>query len=227
MLALPAEGAGRRPGLDHQVVTLLEAFPIFHRIVVGGDGLHPGAADETRDQPSARYDVDHRQLFRQPDRVVVDGQDIAQQQDLGLVGDASQYCRRQVGGGVHARRRVVVLIEHDAVEAQLVGVHALVEIALEEAVGRVGVEPRVGEGEAQRRVLVALFVGVLVVGELGEVVALHGTVASGGVADNLPIIPAVQLASRTLLNGEQARAALPEPYPSLPPGIGAPAACSW
>ena len=92
----------------------------------------------------------------------------------------ASHRRRQVGCRVHARWRAVVLVEHNAVESQLVGVHAFIEIALEKVVGRGRIEPRIGKRQAQRRILVALFIGIFVVRKLGEVITLHGIVASGG-----------------------------------------------
>ena len=76
------------------------------------------------------------------------GQDVAQQQYLGLVSYARQHRRRQVGCRVHARWRAVVLVEHNAVESQLVGVYAFIEVALEKVVGRGRIEPRIGKRQA-------------------------------------------------------------------------------
>src|SRR6185503_20746287 len=60
-----------------------------------------------------------------------------------------------------------------AVEAGLVGEVVLVEIALVVALGDLRREERVRKGQAERRVLVALRVRVLVVRHLAEVVELH------------------------------------------------------
>ena len=174
VLALPAEGAGRSPRLDQQVVALLEPLPVLHRVHVGGHRLHARPAHHAGYDAPAGDNVNHRNLFRQPHRVLVDGQDVAQQQNPGVLRGAGQHCCRQVARSVHARRRAVVLVDHDAVVAQLVHILALVKVPLEQPVGRWGIEVAVGESEPYRRVLEALLVGILVVGKLAEVVDLHG-----------------------------------------------------
>ena len=174
MLALPAEGAGGGPGLDQQVVALLETIPVLHRVDVGGDGLHAGAAHHAGDHPPAGDHIDHGDLFGEAHRVLVDGQDVAQQQYLGVLRGAGQHGGGQVARGVHARRRAVVLIDHDAVVAQLVHILALVEVPLEQGIGRLGVKKAVGESEAYGRMFLRLFVRIFVVGKLSKVVDFHG-----------------------------------------------------
>src|SRR5262249_42646708 len=73
----------------------------------------------------------------------------------------------------------VVLVDHQPVEPHLVGELVLVEIALVVLVGDVGREEGVGEGEAQRGILVSLRVGVFVMRHLAEVVELHLTPSRG------------------------------------------------
>src|SRR5262252_10536698 len=72
-----------------------------------------------------------------------------------------------------------MLVDHEPVETDLVGELVLVEVALVVLVGDVGREERVGKGQAQRRVLVSLRVGILVVRHLAEVVELHLTPSRG------------------------------------------------
>ena len=67
----------------------------------------------------------------------------------------------------------VVLVDHQPVEADLVGELVLVEIALVVRRGLLAVEEAVRELQAERGVLVALLVGELVVRHLAEVVELH------------------------------------------------------
>src|SRR5215470_20391066 len=72
-----------------------------------------------------------------------------------------------------------MLVDHEPVETHLVGELVLVEVALVVLVRDVRREERVGEGQAQRRVLVPLRVGILVVRHLAEVVELHLTPSRG------------------------------------------------
>ena len=67
-----------------------------------------------------------------------------------------------------------MLVDHDPVVAQLVDVLALVEVPLEQLVGRIGIKVAVGKSQPYRRMLLRLIVRVLVVRKLAEVVDLHG-----------------------------------------------------
>ena len=174
VLALPAEGAGSGPGLLYQVVAFLEPLAIVDRVGVVGPGLDADSPHEAGDDAPAGNDVQHGDFLGQPHRVVGSGQHIAQHQYLGAVGDAGQDAAGDVDLDVHARRRVVMLVNHQAVEAHFLGVLVLVEVALEQVVGRAGVEIGVGEGEAHGGILVGLRLGEGGVGELGEVEDFKG-----------------------------------------------------
>ena len=139
VLALPAEGAGLGPGFDDEVVRLLVALP-----VVGGGGvvretLAAGAAHPAGDQASAGDHVDLRQRLRQPERVVPDRQDVAEQADFGALGDAGEDRGFDIDHGAHAEGRRVVLVEHDAVEAGPLGGDRFIEIAVVEIGSEAGI----------------------------------------------------------------------------------------
>ena len=168
VLALPAERPGRAPGLHHEVVRLLEALPVERRLRVVRDALAPAAAHPAGHQPPARNHVDLRQRLGQPERILPDRQDVAQQHDLGLFRDPRQNRRLHVHHAAHAERRRMMLVQHQRVEAHLLRVELLVEVAVVEArthprvVGRVTgvqvgqVQPRRAE-KAGLRVLVRAF----------------------------------------------------------------------
>src|SRR4030095_89458 len=78
---------------------------------------------------------------------------------------------------VHARGRRVMLVDHEPVEARLIGELVLVQIALVVRRGDGGVEEAIGKLEAERGVLEAFLVRKLVMRHLAEVVELHGYAA--------------------------------------------------
>ena len=123
--ALEAEGAGLGPGADDQVVRLLEALAVVGRVDAGGELLLAAAAHEAGDQAALGNHVDHGQLFGEPDRVLRQRQRVAEHDDLHLLGHARQDRREDVGLGLHAERRIVVLVQHDAVYADFLGVEIL------------------------------------------------------------------------------------------------------
>ena len=147
VLALPAERAGLRPGLDDEVVRLLEALPVVGRHGVVRHALAPGAAHPAGDEAATRDHVDLGQLFGEEQRVVPDRQDVAEQHDLGAARDARQDRRLQIHHAAHAERRGVVLVQHQAVEAHLLGEDALVQIAVVEIGAEPGIVAGVGHAE--------------------------------------------------------------------------------
>ena len=144
---MPSQRNG--PGCVHvltiEVVRLLEALAVVGRVDAGRQLLLPAAAHEAGDQAAARDHVDHRQLFGQPDRVVGQRQRVAEQHDLHALGDGGEDRGEDVALGLHAERRVVVLVQHDAVEADLFGEPVVLEVLVVEAAARDRIEVLVGE----------------------------------------------------------------------------------
>ena len=83
---------------------------------------------------------------------------------------------RQVGAGHRAVGVLVVLIDTNAVEAELVGQHQLVEIAVVELMPMLGVVERIGEPGPSRFVLRAEIGREAVPGHEVEGEAVHGNV---------------------------------------------------
>ena len=148
VLALPAEGAGPGPGLDDEVVRLFEALAVVGGVDAGGELLGAAAAHEAGDEPALRDHVDHGQLFGQPDRILGQRQRVAQQHDLDPLGRAGEDGGPDVALGLHAEGRVVVLVEHDPVDADLLRQLVLGQPLAVELGARLRVE--VGVGEEQR-----------------------------------------------------------------------------
>ena len=159
---------------------LLEALPVEVGRSVVGVAFPATAADEAGDQAAIGDHVDHGKLLGQPEGVVPDGQDIAQDDDLGLVGDAGQDGGADVGDALHAEGRAVVLVEHQGVEAHLLGIHLLVEVAVVETGAHRGIVVLVADAEVGG--LGAHKAGVVVLpGLLGKVADKHiNTSRDGG-----------------------------------------------
>src|SRR4029450_12899510 len=127
---LPAEGAGRGPRFNNEVVRLFKALPVEVGWSIMGDALSATATHETRDQATVGNHVNHRQLLGQPERIIPDRQDIAQDDDFGLLRFARQDGRTHVRHTLHAEGRAMVLVKHEGVEADLVGVDFFVQVAI-------------------------------------------------------------------------------------------------
>src|SRR5206468_8949042 len=111
--AFPAKRPGIRPALQDQIVAFLEALAVVYGVRVGPPGLHAHAAHEAREHAPARDEVRHRELFGHAYRVVLDRQDVAEQQDLRLPRRTAEHRGGHVHADVHARRRRVVLVDHE------------------------------------------------------------------------------------------------------------------
>src|SRR5437867_512416 len=130
MFALPAEGAGRGPRFDDEVMRFFKALPVVVGWGIMGNALSAAATHETRDQATVGDHVNHRQLLSQPERIIPDRQNIAQDDDFGLLRFARQDGRTHVRHALHAEGRAVVLVEHEGVKAYLVSVDFFVKIAI-------------------------------------------------------------------------------------------------
>ncbi len=173
MRAFPAERPLARPRSDDQIVRLLKSLAVEGRVDAGGQLLLPAAADKARNQPALRDHVDHRQFLGEPHRVVGQRQRVAEQDDLRLLGHRGEDRGKDVALGLHAERRIVVLVQHDTFDAHLLGIDVLVEIFVIEPAAGHRVEVLVGEhqrGGAEFQTLVGR------IGRhrlLGEVHQLH------------------------------------------------------
>ena len=144
VLAFVAERAGLGPGVDDDVVRLVEPLAVVQRVGVGGHAFLPDAAHESADHAPAGEDVDHGDFLGDAQRIFVDGQHVAQEHDLALLGARGQHRADDVDRGHHAQRVVVMLVDHHAVEPRLGAVLELVEVHAVQPLRRLGAEVLVG-----------------------------------------------------------------------------------
>src|SRR5215510_3829751 len=134
--ALPAEWSGHGPGLDDQVVSLFEALAVVSGVHASRELLLSAAAYEPGYEPALGDHVDHGEFFGEADRILGERQRIAEHNDLDALGGAGQYRSKDIGFGLHAERRVVVLIQHDAVDSDFLGKDILLKVFIVEAAAR-------------------------------------------------------------------------------------------
>ena len=175
VLAFPAERPVPRPRVDDEIVRLLEALPVVWWDGIVRDALAAGSAHPAGHQAAAGNHVDGRETFRQPQRVVPDRQDVAEQHDLRALGDARQDRGLEVHELPHAERRGVVFVQHQAVEPRFLRVQFFVEVAVIEVGAEPGVVGAVGHGEVgDRPAGVAEVAGArILVGTLCEIADEH------------------------------------------------------
>src|SRR5215831_7586134 len=171
--ALPAEGARLRPRADDQVVRFLEALAVEGGVDAGRELLLAAPAHEARDEAAAGDHVDHRQLLGEPYGILGEGQRVAQEDQLHLLGQRGEDRGEHVALGLHAERRVVVLVQHDAVEAHLLGELVVLDVLVVEAAPRHRIEVLVGEHEGGRPKVLARLGGIRRHRLLGEVHEMH------------------------------------------------------
>ena len=110
----------------------IEIFAVVGRVGVHEKLLAARAPDKAGNQPAARDHIDHRELFGQPQWVAHDRRRIAKQHDLAPLGRPRQHRGLDIHHRAHAEGRPVMLVQHHAVEAQLVAVDLLVEILVQD-----------------------------------------------------------------------------------------------
>ena len=180
--AFPAERAGFGPDFLDQVVRLDEALAVEGGVDAGGQLLLPAAAHEAGDQAAFGDHVDHGQFLGHADRVVTQRQRVAEDDDLYPLGGGGEDGGENVGFRLHAEWRVVMLVEHDAVGAAVLGEDVVFQVFV--------IQPAAGDrivvavGEVQRGGA-EVEAGLGVVGGhrlLGEIHDMHdGGPPSGGV----------------------------------------------
>ena len=171
ILALPIDRpvvAGHR--LEDQVMGFPEPVHHAHRIGIGRRAFIGHALDEAHLQAAAGDDIDHRHFLGDADGIVAVAQRDAERQQARARGDPRQNGKQYIAGDIEARGRGVMLVDHD-VEAEFIGEHPFIEVALVEAVGDLRVAKLVGKRDAQGRAIGRPSVGV---GLFGEVVDAHG-----------------------------------------------------
>jgi hypothetical protein len=152
----------------------------FEALAVEG-GVHPGgelllapSAHEAGHEPTARDHVDHGQLLGQPHRVVGERQRVAEQHDLHALGHRGQDRGEDIALGLHAERRVVMLVQHDAVEAHFLREPVVLEVLVVEAAARHRIEVAVGEHQRGGATLAPFVRGVRRHWLFREVHEVHG-----------------------------------------------------
>ena len=178
VLTLVPEGSRLGPALHDQVVRFFEPFPVFRGVDAALEALDGAAADETGDDPATGVAVQHRYLFGHSNGVV-DSDHIAQDGDLGLLGDLGDNGGVQVDRGFSAPVCRVVFVGHDAVESHFVGQGILVVVLVIKKVGLGGVEEGIGESQPSRVELRQLGVADVALGLLGKPVNFHLVFGAG------------------------------------------------
>ena len=140
VLALERERPRLGPGLHHEVVRLLEARVRdrrvdAHRVVLGADAAHHAG-----DQPPAGDAVDHGVLLGERERMLAQAEGVAEDRDLGVLGAARQRGRHHHRRGHQSVGVLVMLVDGDAVVAELGDELELVEVAVVELVALLRVE---------------------------------------------------------------------------------------
>ena len=94
------------------------------RVVFRADAAH-----EAGDDAALRQIVEHRELFRDVDRVVHQRQGAAEDRDLDRLGALDQRAGDQVGRRHQAVGGLVMLVDADRIEAELLGIDERVDVA--------------------------------------------------------------------------------------------------
>ena len=175
VLAVEGERLVGRPRPHDQVVGLGVLVAGQRRdLAVAEVGVHRRADREAGDEPAAADAVEHGELLGDADRRVVEGDRVADHADRRAAGAAGQPGGDEVRAGHDAVAVLVVLVDADAVEAELVGVLELVHVLVVDGVGPRRVEQRAGDVDPDRAVRLPEVVGQVRPRHQVEPRELHG-----------------------------------------------------
>ena len=153
VLAVEGERLVRRPRPHDQVVGLVVLVAGQGRdLAVAEVGVHRRADREPGDESTAADAVEHGELLGDADRRVVQRDRVADDADRRVARATGQPGGDEVRAGHDAVAVLVVLVDADAVEADLVGVLELVHVLVVHGVRPCRVEQRAGDVDPHRAV---------------------------------------------------------------------------
>ena len=106
----------------------VEKLSIIGGIGIVEDLLATSAAHPSRYQSPVRDTVDSRQFLGDAQRILESRQRISEQHDSRFLRDPRENRGLDVHHGAHAEGRPVMLVEHDCVEADVLGIDHFVKI---------------------------------------------------------------------------------------------------
>ncbi len=177
--AVEREGVRVLPGPHHQVMRLEIALAQQARVLaVAVAGVHRRADREAGDQPPAGDDVDHRELFRDARRRIVQRERIAHHADRGVARAPRQRRGDQVGRRHQPVAVGMVLVAAHGVEAAIRRELHLVHEVVVHQMRALRIEQRRVDVDPHRRVLLPEILRQLGVRHQMEPEELHERVHS-------------------------------------------------
>ena len=150
VLPAPVEGLAGGPRLDDQIPRLAQPLPRIVERAAQRQVLLGHPAHESRDDAAARHAVEHRDLFGQPDRIVVKRGQVTEDRDLDATRALTERGRDEIRGRHQAVGFGVVLVDSDGVEPVLLVHHHLVQVLRVHLLGADRIEQPVGIGVIRR-----------------------------------------------------------------------------
>jgi hypothetical protein len=138
--------------------------------MVTGRDLIRDAADKANLQAAARVDIDHSHLFSHAHRLAPIGDRVAENEQPSLFRLAGKDAHNNRAGRVEICRRLMMLVDHE-LEAQVLGNHPLVDIAVVEIGPELRIVITIRERNPDRVIL--LGIGQQVIGVLTEMPGAH------------------------------------------------------
>jgi hypothetical protein len=174
MAAAPGEHVGIGPRATDEVMGLVVL--LAQRGGIGAAGVvvvHRSADREAADQASAGYAVDHCHFLRDAGRRVVEGDGLAEQQDGRVACAAREGRRHQLRRRHQAVGVLVMLVDAEAVEAEIAGVFQEIQVVVVDPVGLARVEQARIDVDPHAAMLFGKVVGQVGPGHEIEPVKLH------------------------------------------------------
>jgi hypothetical protein len=174
--AIESEGILLGPCPHDEIMRLVIALAQHARVLaIGKTGVHRRPDRKAGDQPAARDAIDHRKLFGDAGRRVVERQGIAHHAQSRVGGAARQGRGDQIGRGHQPVTVRVMLVDADRVKAAFGSEFELVHEVVVHQVRAPRVEQRGMDVHPHRGMLVAEILRELGVGHQVKPHQLHGS----------------------------------------------------
>src|SRR5262249_48441020 len=154
VFSFPTERTRLRPSFDDEIVRFFKSFTVQDGIEIHRELFNANAAHESRDEPSLRHEIEHCNFFSKTHWIFPQSDDISQQQNLARFGSLDKRRSADVRSKVQAGRRIMVLIDHQAIKSDRLSIGILIKVSFIQLRAFLRIKVFVWVSQTNRRVLI-------------------------------------------------------------------------
>jgi len=136
---LPAKRTVGGPALYNQIVGFVKSLPRVGRIYLVREIFHAGTDDHARNNTPFGNHIEHGDFFRYPLRMIVKGQNVAQNHQFCLLCSPRQTSRHNVRRRHATVGGLMMFVDANSVETELIRQLQLVQVTVVERMTQLGI----------------------------------------------------------------------------------------